>query len=220
MAKVVDGTGLGAAGVEPTTADLSATAAGAIPRARRDEARARRPVRNLAARMLHLDTEERRWRSDAVGEELVGDRLEKLGPRWELLHDVEIGDQTAWIDHLLIGPAGVFAVSTEWCPRAHVRVDGESVRVDGKPHPFVPVTRHLARCASMRLTEACGFAVNATPLLVVVDAGEVTIDRSPDDVAVLMRRTVLGWLETLPVTTSPATVAAIHLRARSALTWC
>lgn len=57
----------------------------------------------------------------ASGEELVGGVLEELpGPHWRVLHDVVLGRGN--VDHVVIGPPGVFAVETKSHP-GPIRVD-------------------------------------------------------------------------------------------------
>src|SRR5471032_1038231 len=40
----------------------------------------------------------------ALGELLVGDMLDNLGPRWDVLHVVPVDESCKDIDHLVIGP--------------------------------------------------------------------------------------------------------------------
>ncbi len=57
---------------------------------------------------------ERRDRG-ATGEEQVGDVLDKLaGKDWRVIHDASLGRGN--VDHILIGPAGVFTVETKSHP--------------------------------------------------------------------------------------------------------
>jgi len=53
-----------------------------------------------------------RWGRGAAGEELVGNALESLRDRgWYALHDVQLDRGN--IDHVLIGPAGIFTIETK-----------------------------------------------------------------------------------------------------------
>ena len=56
---------------------------------------------------------ERRDRG-ATGEEEVGELLEGLGGEWRVEHDVSLGRGN--VDHVLVGPAGVFTVETKSHP--------------------------------------------------------------------------------------------------------
>ncbi|MBG6212216.1 hypothetical protein RCH23_000129 [Cryobacterium sp. CAN_C3] len=39
--------------------------------------------------------------------------LSKLGPEWTVLHAVPVGSGSSDIDHVVIGPAGVFTINTK-----------------------------------------------------------------------------------------------------------
>ena len=49
----------------------------------------------------------------SVAESWTADALARLGPEWRLVHSVPIGDHFD-IDHVPIGPPGVFAVETKF----------------------------------------------------------------------------------------------------------
>ena len=53
------------------------------------------------------------WYVGALGEIEVGVLLGALGPDWMVRHAVPIGQGTADVDHLVIGPGGVFALNTK-----------------------------------------------------------------------------------------------------------
>jgi len=59
-----------------------------------------------------VDRDIGRWRRGAEGEEVVGRILEEMSASgWHVLHDVTFGRGN--IDHIAIGPGGVFAVETK-----------------------------------------------------------------------------------------------------------
>ncbi|HEX2054138.1 MAG TPA: nuclease-related domain-containing protein [Actinomycetota bacterium] len=53
------------------------------------------------------------WRTGAEGERRTARDLERLPPTYEVLHDLRIPGTKANIDHLVIGPSGVFTVETK-----------------------------------------------------------------------------------------------------------
>jgi len=199
--------------------DLTENVAGAAARARLEATHAQAPVLNLCARVMGVKTDERAWRIGAAGEEMVGRRLEKLGPEWEVLHSIEVGDGATYIDHAVIGPPGVFTVSTKHRPNGKAIVDSRCVWVNGLHTHHVRNSRHEARHAEWLLTEACHFKVPVSPVIVFVDLAEMKVKQMPDDVQVTTLPTLLDWLESRPARLSPATVAAIHQRARWSTTW-
>ncbi len=59
-----------------------------------------------------VDRDIGRWRRGAEGEEVVGQILDRLAvDGWHVLHDISFGRGN--IDHVAIGPGGVFAVETK-----------------------------------------------------------------------------------------------------------
>jgi hypothetical protein len=84
--------------------------------AREDRIRRRTP--RLAGAILALTSPPRStlaWRDGAVGERQVGDLLEGLAGtgKVEALHDRALPGSRANIDHLVVGPAGVFLIDTK-----------------------------------------------------------------------------------------------------------
>ena len=124
--------------------DLAAHRAGAMAREQAVAARQAAPGRTFVARLVGVHTEERAWRIGADGEELVGAQLDKLirkDPRWKALHAIEVGDKGSDIDHLVIGPGGVFTLNTKHHPKAKIWVGGNTFMVNGSPaavHPQQP----------------------------------------------------------------------------------
>jgi hypothetical protein len=93
----------------------------------------------------------------ALAELAVGDALELLGPRWDVLHDLPVGAGS--VDHLVIGPAGVFVVRAVQCAGADV--DDEAIAVD------------LATAAAQADAVGAVLGVRADPLVVLVQARRV-----------------------------------------------
>lgn len=68
----------------------------------------------------------------------VGARLEQLVPEgWLVLNDVPVGRQGAGLDHLLIGPGGVYTIRAHLHPGSDVRLSRTSIEVDGRPTHYL-----------------------------------------------------------------------------------
>jgi hypothetical protein len=93
--------------------DLSKNLPGEAVRAQATAARHRQPVLTRLARVARVHTDERAWRIGAKGEQLVAKELTKLPAGWHNLNAIPIGDNSADIDHLVIGPAGVFSLNAK-----------------------------------------------------------------------------------------------------------
>jgi Nuclease-related domain len=105
-----------------------------------------------------------RWLRGAAGEAATARVLARLpARRWAVWHDLRVPGSRANLDHLLIGPTGVWVVDTK-TTRAAVRAGWRTVRVGDRILDTGPVTWE-ARVVADRL------GVPARPLVVVHGAG-------------------------------------------------
>ncbi|GAA2018521.1 nuclease-related domain-containing protein [Pseudokineococcus marinus] len=208
------------AAVELPWTDLTSRRPGAAARAKAVELRRAAPVRTLLARLLGVHTEERAWRIGADGEEAVAAELARLGGRWRVLHAVPVGERGSDIDHVVVGPGGVFTINTKHHPRARVWVGGSTVMVDGQRVPYVRNSRHEARRAGRLLAAAGAGPVDVTGVVAVVGArGGLIIRSQPGDVVVTGRRRLARWLGAQPPRLTDDEVARVHDVARRSSTW-
>ncbi|MFI8002446.1 NERD domain-containing protein [Streptomyces sp. NPDC086010] len=128
-------------------------------------------------------------RTALAGERRVGAELRRLTRHgWRVLHSVPLPDGT-WIGHLLIGPGGVFAVSTEHHPGESVRIADGTLRAgDGEPRPFVLVGRPVARRARTVLEGHCAFDVPVRTVIVFTGVTELEVVTTPAGVRVCRER--------------------------------
>jgi hypothetical protein len=115
----------GGIGMTPAAAVMSAclsAQAGAPRRSRIARAFGRSP----------LSADSRPWYLGAVGELQVAERLAKLGPDWTVLHSVPIGDRGSDIDHVVLGPAGVFTLNTKFHDDARIWIGSTRLLVNGQ----------------------------------------------------------------------------------------
>ena len=158
--------------------DLATNQAGAEAREQAQAARDAAPVKTVLARVLGVHTDERAWRIGADGEEKVAAQLAKAAkkdPRWRFLHAIPVGDRGSDIDHLIIGPGGVFTVNAKHHPKAKIWVGGNTFMVNGNRQPYIRNSRYEAARAAKLLTAACGFPVHVEGLIVTVNAADVVI---------------------------------------------
>jgi hypothetical protein len=201
-----------------TWIDLANNRPGASVRSKALEARRSEPVWTLLSRVASVHTDERAWRTGVKGEELVARELARLDSRWHVLHSIPIGD-CADIDHLVIGPAGVFSLNAKHHKYAAVFVDGDLVTVNGHQQPYVEKSRHEARRVSRVLSEAVGVEVATRGVVVVVNVGQFTISRQSKDVLVVDRRRIRRRLLSLPAVDDSAYRERLFQVARRSSTW-
>ncbi|MEV7419073.1 nuclease-related domain-containing protein [Streptomyces sp. NPDC089919] len=157
-------------------------------------------------------------RHDLLAQQRFGAELDLLEERgWRVLHSIPLPGAGAAgsgrIDHLLIGPGGVFAVRTMAGRRQRAAV-GDLLLGVGRAEPRPEV--RWARRAAERASHALAAAVS--PVLAVVDAARVTIAPTLRDVRIL-REGETPALAALAGVLKPADTEALHTLARTRHTW-
>ncbi|MFF2053313.1 nuclease-related domain-containing protein [Leifsonia sp. NPDC058194] len=176
-------------------------------------------LRSGAREILHPDAES--WYQGALGEIAVGALLEALGPGWFVRHAVPIGAGTKDVDHLVIGPGGVFAINTKHHSGAAIWVGDHVLRVNNaNTHHLASAHRDGADVAR-RLAAKAGFPVPVTPVVAILNARTVKDGRSASSrsVAVLPASSLVGWLKSQRSLLPPAKTELIMLAAEEPGTW-
>jgi hypothetical protein len=126
------------------------------------------------------------------------------------------------IDHLVIGPAGVFTVNTKHHPRAEIKVGAKVLFVNGHAQPYVSKACREAERVRVALAEALGYRVHVGPLIVVHGHRSLSgwVGGRPQGVVVLPSWAV-GWWCRMPgrPVLGPAEVEEIYTVARRSSTW-
>lgn len=162
------------------------------------------------------------WEVGAAGEQLVADELAKLSaadPRWGFIHSIPVNRKGTDIDHLVIGPGGVFTLNTKHHRDATVWVAGDLLTVNGQKTWYIRNSRREAERASARLSEAVGAPIAVRGLVVPVGAATLTVKRSPEDVAVVNRRRLVSYFTSLDTVLDKDVVLAVFAAARDSRTW-
>ncbi len=176
-------------------------------------------LRAYAGRLLDAKTDERAWRRGAEGEELIGKRAGRLASRgWHALHSVPVGIGQSDIDHVLIGPGGVFTVNTKNHLGQRVSATSRGIWVGGYRQDYVRNSIHEAKRATRLLSYACDFPVFARGLIVVI-ADRFSVREQPDEVVVLRSGDLVKWLKKRPTVLEAATVDTIYQAARREDVW-
>lgn len=150
-----------------------------------------------------LAVEARSWYIGALGEVAVGHLLEKLGRGWHVLHAVPVGKDDSDIDHVVIGPGGVFTINTKHHRGQSVWVAGRTFMVAGHKQPHLRNAEHEAQRASKLLTKAASAPVPVTALIAVLNPKSLTVKEKPSEVVVLTAAQLVRWLNKRPVMLSP-----------------
>jgi hypothetical protein len=203
--------------------DLTQNRPGAAAREQADHEFAKAPVRATLARLVDSKNDERAWRLGARGEELVAAELAKVArkdPAWTAIHAIPVGHRGSDIDHLVLGPGGVFTVNAKHHPDARIEVRGETVWVNGSRTDHVRNARFEAERATRLLSAAVGRPVAVQGLVVTVNAKSFAVKTPPrPGVTVVYRKQLASWLRRLGPVLDQDTLNRIWLAARRSTTW-
>jgi Nuclease-related domain len=153
------------------------------------------------------------WRRGAAGERrtarLLGP-LERHG--WAVLHDLAVPGSRANLDHLVIGPGGVFVVDSKQY-RGHLQLDRSGRLWHGR-YPLAPTVRAVSFEADQAAQVLPDPGVAVVPIVAVHGArvpwGRVVMDGVP----VVPARRVPSMLRELPAVLGPERVVSLTNQAR------
>jgi hypothetical protein len=153
------------------------------------------------------------WQRGAQGERKTARLLARLKPHgWTVLHDLAVPGSRANIDHLAIGPPGVFVIDSKQY-RGRLRQAADSSWWHGR-YPLAPALR-AAQFEADRANAVLGAPwVPVLPLVVVHGAsvpwGELVADRVP----VVAATRLVPALRALPPVMPPDQIADLAAQAR------
>jgi hypothetical protein len=153
------------------------------------------------------------WRRGATGERrtarLLGP-LERHG--WAVLHDLAVPGSRANLDHLVIGPGGVFVIDSKQY-RGRLQLDG-SGRLWHGGYPLAPALRTVSFEADQAARVLPDPGVAVVPIMAIhgvpVPWGKVVMEGVP----VVSARRLPSMLRALPVVLGPERVAGLADQAR------
>jgi hypothetical protein len=141
-------------------------------------------VKRMLARWSN-DPDVRSWASGLVGERFTGKRLNGLRRSgWYVLHAVQ-WESGADIDHLVIGPPGVFTVNSKRHPGKQVWYGDRAITVNRAPTRHIAKSEYEAKRTARVLSARCGFAVEVRPVIAVVGAASLKVRNASAPVLVL-----------------------------------
>ncbi|MFK4270796.1 nuclease-related domain-containing protein [Streptomyces milbemycinicus] len=148
-------------------------------------------MERVVSRLLRRPTEWDSWRKGLAGERRVGAELNRLARHgWRVLHSIPLANKVD-VDHLLIGPGGVFSINTKHHHKRTVWVGDDAVRVDhGKPAPYARKSRAEAKRVGRVLEHYCAFPVPVEPVLVFVGVTGLKVVATQVSVRVYRERQV------------------------------
>lgn len=161
------------------------------------------------------------FRKGASGEAAIGVELNTLYRHgWGLLHSIPTANGLGDIDHLAIGPGGVWSVNSKKHPAGQIVVDGDTMRVGRVRVDYIASARREAAGVARALASAgAPTTVRAMVVLDIPRDRAITTHSSPTDVVIATRSTVVAHLRKLAPILDQADINRVFGVARQAGTW-
>ena len=149
------------------------------------------------------------WATGAAGERKTARALAKLPPdRFAVLHDRAIPGSRANIDHLVIGPPGVFVVESKLY-KGKVTVKGGELLVNGRRKPIIEQAHREAAVVQSALgAELARLGIDVWPLLCIHGA-DLPWTKKVLGVRIVGARGLGRTLRDMPTALQPADVQGL-----------
>lgn len=128
------------------------------------------------------------WAKGAVGESRVGVGLARLPFGWTVIHDLTIPGTAANVDHLVLGPPGVFSINTKNHSGRKVWVGEHRILVNGHKTDHIRKARWEAREVGKLL------GGQEVTWVIAIFCKEMTVRQQPKDLKVVDARFLSRWL--------------------------
>ena len=150
----------------------------------------------------------------------IGQRLDRLADEgWVTIHDVPLGRQGTCVEHLLIGPGGLYTVTERRHPGQAVVGRGRAMSVDGRPVAYLRDARLEAVRAQDRLLAAGCAQIHVRAVLVLQGKLDLDVLTTANDPLVVARHEVPELFRRMPVVLDERRVQALARVARRPSTW-
>lgn len=115
------------------------------------------------------------WIKGVEGEQETARYLGLLGPEWKVIHAIPVGTSGKDLDHLVIGPTGVFVINSKNHPSANALVSGGKIIIGRQPWSEPASAFKDANHVADILSSAVGFPVPTTGVVSLVGVKRITI---------------------------------------------
>lgn len=152
----------------------------------------------------------------ALGERLVGAELDRLPPSWIVLHSLPAPGASGDLDHIVVGPAGLFAITTRYVDGDRVFVADDYLLARGDRMPFARESIAAARRTAHLAGRTLPPSLAVRPVLVIAGARAVRVGARARAIDVRDVTIVRAWLESQPVVLDARTVERVAARVAGA----
>lgn len=158
------------------------------------------------------------WEAGAKAEEKAARLLKALGPDWTVLHDITVHHRGWNIDHVAIGPQGVFVINTKTTGAPTIVAEGDRLSIHGWHTHYIAKSREEGFRATVALFGRSA-PQTVTPVLLFVDTAPIEFRSPPGDVWITEDHNVVTALTGGPVRLSPKQYGRLVAKARYQQTW-
>lgn len=151
-------------------------------------------------------------------EEESGAALVRLPADWTVLHSVAVPGGGV-VPHLLVGPAGVFAVLPESRRDASVWISGDLASVDGASSDALRDAELIAGAVEESLRSLLPPRVPVVPVVTFLEPRRILVRSAPRTVHVVASADLVPWLRSLPEICSALQVDRLADAAELPGTW-
>lgn len=165
-------------------------------------------------RLVTIPTHVKAWAIGAEGEGRTAAALEPLAAEgFRILHDLPIPGSRANIDHVVIGPSGVFVIETKSFG-GKLQIRGGDVYVAGRRKTAMldEVRREVAVVASILADDLERLGIEVTPLICVHRAELPFFRSKAQDIAILSPKAVVNRLRKAEALMSPSDIERLAAR--------
>ncbi|TFD65700.1 nuclease-related domain-containing protein [Cryobacterium ruanii] len=159
------------------------------------------------------------WYRGAQGEIEVGRILNRLPSEWRVFHALPIGKAGADIDHLVLGPGGIFTINTKHHRGKKIWVAERTIMVSGQKQPYLRNSQFEAIRVTKMLQKRMPQLPAAQAVIALVGPTQVTIKKRPDTVTVLDAVSLRRWLLKQPASLVEADLVELAAIVDAPATW-
>lgn len=179
-------------------------------------------LQELPFGLVRISKDGLNWMRGVRGELEMAKRLGELDDDWTVLHSIPVGFRESDIDHLVIGPAGVFPINSKRLVHRTVWVAGGRLLVDGSRRDYLRNSAHEAARVEGVL-RAAGIVAPIIPVIAVSGAKKVTVRATPiwneRKIGVASVRAVVGRIRRRPTQLSADQIGRIVTLLRDSQSW-
>ncbi|TFD25193.1 NERD domain-containing protein [Cryobacterium lyxosi] len=181
-----------------------------------------RPPQSWFARTLGvapLDANGLGWLRAAQAEMIVGDILTRLPDDYSVYHSLPIRSTAFWVDHLVVGPGGVFSINAKTHWDRDLTGSPRSIPIGNHAMPYLRDARFESAQITALLAAVMPAASVVEPMIVLVNPHKILLDRKPNAVTVIDSPRLRRWLVARPRTLTPEQQAAVTALIDDPATW-